>query len=147
MPAAHQQQEIGEGRAVGHPRGERVALQMIDRDEGKPARPGDRLRGQRAHHDATDQARPAGGGDAVEVAEADAGIRHRARDQPVEMVEMAAGGDLGHDAAEGAMLVELREHAVRQDRAAAVGVPAHDGRGRLVAGGLKPQDQHRVRNP
>jgi hypothetical protein len=63
---------------------------------------------RRRRHDAADQAGPAGGGDAVDVGEAQTGAPHRLGDQAVEMVEMAAGGDLRHDAAIGAMLGDLR---------------------------------------
>ena len=138
MAAGNQQQEIGKGAVVGQPRGQRVAFQVIDGQEGQPARKGDRLARHDAHHHPADQPGPAGRRDAVEIAVADAGALHRRRDQAVQRVQMAARRDLGHDAAIGAVLVELAQHQVGMHRAV---VADHRGRG-LVAGGLDSQNKH-----
>ena len=64
---------------------------------------------------AADQPRPGGRGDPVEIAEADPGLVERLRDQPLEMIEMGARGDLRHDAAIGRVLGELRQHQIGAD--------------------------------
>ena len=70
VPAGGEEQAIGKRRAVGEPRGERVRLEMIDRDQRLLADQRDRLGGGEADDHAADQSRSGGGGDAVEVGEA-----------------------------------------------------------------------------
>jgi hypothetical protein len=55
-----------------------MALEMVDRDQGLPAAERQRLAGHQADHDATDQPRPGGGGDRVDIGQRDAGIGQRA---------------------------------------------------------------------
>ena len=112
MSAGDQQQQIGEVEPVGEPCGERVRFQVVDREKGPAARKRHRLRRGRAHQQAADQAGPGGGGDAVQVGEAEAGLRHRLAHQRVQAVEMGAGRDFGHDAAIGRMLAGLGEQAL-----------------------------------
>ncbi len=63
-----------------------------------------------------------------------------ARDQPVEVIEMRARGDLRHHAAIGAMLGQLRQDQIGADTRLDVG---DHRRGRLIAARLDPQHQHR----
>ena len=51
MAARDEQQEIGEGEPIGEAGGQRMRLEMIDRDEGNAAPERDGL----AHGDADDQ--------------------------------------------------------------------------------------------
>jgi len=53
---------------------------------------------------------------------------------------MRAGGDLRHDAAEGGMVGDLRQHHIGQNSATAVGAAFDDRRGGLVAAGLDAED-------
>jgi hypothetical protein len=53
---------------------------------------------------------------------------------------VGAGGDLGHHPAERGVLLELGADDRRQHLDAAVLVPAHDGRGGLVAAGFQSED-------
>ena len=75
---------------------------------------------------------------AVEIAEPGAGLREGAPDQLVEVIQVAARGDFRHDAAVGAVLVELRQHQVGANLAR-IGDHRHRG---LVAGGFDAQDVH-----
>ena len=58
---------------------------MIDRDERLAGRKRHALARHQPDQDAADEARPGRGGDAVELAGADAGLRERAGDQPIEI--------------------------------------------------------------
>ena len=86
-----------------------MGLEMIDRDEGEIMHRGNRLGGHHADMNAADQAGPAVGRDPIEIGKAEPRCLQGARDQPVEMFEMGARGDLGHHAAIGPMGLELVE--------------------------------------
>src|SRR3546814_5324764 len=115
MTARDQQQQIGKRHLVAGPRGERVDLEMVNREE-RPV-PGERdgLDGHHADEDAADEAGPGGGGDPIQLRKSEAGLLHRLRDQPVDVVEVAARSNLRHHAAVRAVLVELREDEVRSE--------------------------------
>src|SRR5581483_7209544 len=92
--------------------------------------------------DAADQAGSGRGGDGVEVGESDLRITQGSSDDAVERLDMGAGSDLRHHAAEGGMIGNLREDDVGEDPAAAVRPPLdHRGRG-LVAARLDAEDDH-----
>ena len=111
---------------------------------GLSAREGQPLGRHHAHHDAADQARPAGGGDGVEIVEAELGLGQRVLDQAVDALEMGARGDLRHDAAEAAVLGLLAVDDVGEDAAhgLAPGRRLDDGDGGLVAARFDAQDAH-----
>ena len=119
-------------------RGEEVAVQMVDRVERQAGRERERFRRGDADDEAADESRPGRDGDAVELAERDAGARQRVVDRRGEQRGVPAGGDLGHDPA--VLRVELvlvgrdvREHAH---------AVAHDGGRGVVARRLDPEQQH-----
>ena len=112
---------------------------MVDRDQRHAGDRGDRLARHQADHDAADQPGPRRGGDRVERVETQAGLVERLGDQPVDMLDMRAGGDLGHDAAVMGVLVGLAAHAVGQH--AAIG--ANDRGAGLIATGLDAEHDHR----
>ena len=138
MTARDQQQEIGEADAVTEARCQRVSLEVVDGRELESVGERDRLGGDDAHHQPADQPRPGGGGYPVEIGEADASLGQRARDQAVQVLEVGPGGDLGHDAAIGAVLVQLRQHQVGPYPPIVV----DDGGGGLVATGLDAENDH-----
>ena len=115
MAARHQQQQIGKRHLLGEAHRQRVAFEMVDGEERLVVREGHRLGGHDAHHHAADQARPAGRGDAVEVAELEPRLGERLGHQPVDPLEMGARGDLRHHAAEAAMLGQLAVDDVGED--------------------------------
>ena len=94
-----------------------MAFEVIDRNEGLFMCEGQRLGGHDPHHHAADQARPARRGDAVEIRQAEPCLVERLRDQPVDPFEVRTRGDLGHDAAEAAMLCELAVDGIGKDSA------------------------------
>ena len=142
MPAGGEEQAVGKRRGVGQARGERVRFQMIDRDQRLAADQSDRLgRGQSDDH-AADQSGSGGRRDPVDRVKALAGVGHRLGDDAIERLDMRARGDLRHHAAEGGMLVDLREHDIGQDLARPlVGPFDHGGRG-LVACRLDSEYKH-----
>ncbi len=132
MPARNQKQKKREGDLIGKARRERVAFEMIDGDERNFMHRRDHLGRHDAHEHAADQTWTRGGAHGIEIGKAHAGLGHGFCDEAVEMGEMGARGDLGHDAAEDRMLLHLAEHGVREHLAASV----DDGGGGLVTAGF-----------
>ncbi len=120
-----------------------MRFEMIDGDQRLVVRKRNGLRRRQPDDDAADQARTGGGGNAVEAREGDLRLVHRLGDDVIERLDMGAGGDLGHHAAEFGVLADLRQHDIGQDLAAPVRGPADHGRGGLVAGCLDAEDDHR----
>ncbi len=136
MPARDEQQEVGKIEAVGEPGGERMRLEMIDRDEGHAASKRDRLPRDHANDQPADQAWPRCRCHAVDRIESEGGLGQRLDDRRVEQLDMGARGDLRHHPAIDGVKVELRAHHARQDGAAAVGLEPHEGGCGLVAARL-----------
>ena len=115
---------------------------MIDRDQWLVLDERDGLGGGQADNHATDQARPAGGGDPVDRIKADAGLFHGIGDDEIERFHMSACGYFRHDAAERGMLIHLRQHHIGENIAAAVLETLDDGRRSLIAGRFNAKDDH-----
>ena len=120
---------------------------MIDRDQRLLADEGDRLGGREPHDDTADQARSCGGGDAVEAGEAYACICHRLGDHDIERLHMRARRDLRHDAAEGGVRVDLREHDVGENPPRPLRKPLDDRRAGLVARRFDAEHEHLTSHP
>jgi hypothetical protein len=87
--------------------------------------------------------RPAGGGgDAVDLGKAAPGVAHGGRDDHIERLHMGARRDLRHHAAERRMLLDLRQHHIGKDGAAAILAPFDQRRRGLVAGRLDAEHDH-----
>jgi hypothetical protein len=104
----------------------------------------DRLGRGQPDDDAADQSGPGGGRDPVDIGKRATGFDHRLGDDEIECLDMGAGGDFRHHAAEGSMLADLREHDVGQDLAAPLVRPLDHRRRGLVAGRLDAEHHHRV---
>ncbi len=144
VPAGGEEQAIRKRRAVGEPRGQRMRLEMIDRDQRFLAHQRDRLGGGQPHDHAADQPGPGGGGDAVEAGEAAPGLLHRLADDQVERLDMGARRDLRHHPAIGPMLRHLAEHHIGKDLARPRRNPAHDGGRGLVATRFQAKNNQRL---
>ena len=70
------------------------------------------------------------------------GPRERAGDQQVDDLDMGAGRDLRHDAAERRVRGDLAHHFVGEDFARAVGLEPHHRRRRLVASRFNAKNAH-----
>ena len=117
-------------------------MQMVDRDERQPPRPGQGLCGRDPDEQGADEARSLGDGDPVDVVERGSRVFERAPHGGEQKLEMVARGDLRDDAAVPRVQLGLRRDDVRE-QPAVVG----DERGRgLVAGGLQAQDHAEARS-
>ncbi len=141
VPARNQQQQIGKRRAAGHETrqagGERVRLEMVDRDVGHAGADRDAAREPAADDQPPDQTRPAAGGDATEIARGDPRHVHHAPDDAWQVRQMRPRRDLGHHAAIGRVLPLLAKHVLGEDAP----VRCQHGGGRLVAATLDPKDR------
>ena len=113
-----------------------VAVEVVDRDERQPARPGDGLRGGKADEERADQARALRHGDAVDVLERRVRLGERLADHRRHELEVPPRGDLGHDAAVAGVQLRLRGDDARKD----LSVLRDDRRRRFVTRGLDPED-------
>ncbi len=134
MPARGEQQQIGEVQIVCQARCQRMRLEMVDGQDRLAETQGDGLARGQSHQDPADQARASSCGHSIEIGQADPRLFHRLADQPIEDIDMGAGGDFGNDAAKRTMLGDLRADPVRQDPAGAVPFKLDNGSGGLVAG-------------
>ena len=142
MAAGREEQAIGKLRLVGEARGQRMRLEVIDGDERLLVHHGDGLRRSEADDDAADQAGSGRRRDAVEGLEARARLRHGARDHEIERFDVGARRNLGHDAAERRMFLDLRQHQIGAHRGGAVVEAFDDRRRRFVAGRFNSQHEH-----
>ncbi len=146
MASGHEQQEIGEGNAIGQAGGERVAFEMVDGQKRLVGCCGQRLGGHQADDEAAHEAGAGGGGDGVDVCERQAGFVEGRGDDVVEGFHMGAGGDLRNDSAEDCVVGDLAENDIGQDGAAAVFLAQHDRCGGFVAACLDTQNTNRAHN-
>ncbi len=115
MPARDEQQQIGEFEArVGEARGERMTLQMVDRDQRLARRHRQCLGGDQAHHHPADQPWPRGRGNRIDIVERQPRVLERRLDQRGQHLHMRARRDLGHHAAIGLVRLFLPRQPVRQ---------------------------------
>ena len=147
MSAGCQKQAIREIHVIGQARGQRMGLEMVDRDQGGAVHQCQRLGGGQSDDYSTDQAGPRGGGNPVERVESALRFGHGLRDEEIQHLDMGAGGDLRHHATKGCMLVGLRQHDVRQYPSASVRIALHDRGCGLVTGGFDAQHDHRLAFP
>ena len=107
MAARDEQQKIRRPEPRRKARRERMGLEVIDGDERLFVNERDGLGGGEPDHEPADEAGAGGGGNGCQVRKTNARIRERPGDEPIEDLDMGAGGDLGHDTAKGAMGLDL----------------------------------------
>ncbi len=122
-----------------------VSFEMVGGEKGFATRPGDALRHHRADDQSADQPRPSRSRDPVDLAECDPSSSQRAPHKRAEMIEMSTRRNLGHDAAIGFVLVELRTNEVRQDLRTRPGL-GNERRCGLVTTCLDAKNDHRLSN-
>ena len=116
-----------------------MAFEVVHRHQRQVASQRHRLAERQPDHHPADQAGAGGGGDAGQVFEPDARLRHRLPGHRIDHLDMGAGGDLGGDAAERGVGLGLAAHHRRQHLGAAIS-QAHDRRGGVVAAGFNAED-------
>ena len=141
MPARDQQQQIGRLQAFREADGERMRLQMIDRDQRQLVHERQSLGGRDADQQAADQPRPGRHRHSVKLVQADTRLAHSLGNDLVEALHVRPRGNLRHHAAVAAVLLPLRAHDVGQDAPAPVRGTRHDRRRRLVAARLDAEHQ------
>ncbi len=115
MPARDEQQQIGKFEArIGEARRERMALQMVDRDQRLARCHRQCLGGDEPHHHPADQTRPGGRGDRVDIVQHQPRVLERRLDQRGQHLHMRARRDFGHHAAIGLVRLFLPRQPVRQ---------------------------------
>ncbi len=132
--------QAGRLEEVGH----EVALEVVHGNERQVSGRAEALGEGDAHHERTHEARPRRHADGREVgrrqrvdAEVGARLREGLLKDADDGLGVLAAGDLGHDAAEARVEVDLGGHDARAHDAVGVG----HGHGRLVAGGLDGEDE------
>jgi len=121
MAARDEQQQIRKIEPrLGQPRAERMAFEMVDRDQRLARGQRQRLAGDQPDHHPADQTRPGGGGDRIDRVEPEARVRQRRFDQGREMLDMSPRGDFRHHPAIRRMRRLLASEAMREDAAVAV---------------------------
>src|SRR5438105_1334124 len=142
VPAAREQAQEGrlERLRLEVERGH-VPVQVVDRGEREPAPEGDPLRSRDADEERAAQPRAGRHGDDLDVVEPCGRRAERVADDVRDELQVTPRGDLGYDAAEARVQLRLRGDDVRPDVSG-----RDDGRRRLVARGLDPEDHHRRRD-
>jgi len=131
MPSRNDERHEGEcGPPVGQEDGRDMAVKMIDADDRNIFRVGQGLPCGDSDEQRSDEAGTARDGDSLNIVEADARLFERLQDDGHDGLDVLAGGDLRHDAAEAAVRPNLRSDDVGQQFPSV----ADDGGGRFIAG-------------
>ena len=139
MPARDEQRQQRESRLVLHggPGGIHVALKVVDAQQRQVGAQRQALRVVHADQQRTDEARSARYGDGVHGGQRRGGLRQGLVHDRRNGLHVGARGQFGEDAAVAGVQLDLRGDDVGEDFASV----AHDGRRRLVAGGLDTEDE------
>ncbi len=117
-----------------------VAFEVVDAHDRRAVHPGQRLGRRAADEERADEPGPLGHRDAVEIAQPHPGLRERPANDGHDHLEVAARGELGHDAAVGGVDIVLGGDDAREHLAPAV----EHGGGGLVARRLDAEHDHVV---
>jgi hypothetical protein len=113
--------------------------QVVDAVQGLAERQRKGLRGRDADEQGTGQPRAGRDGERVDVRESDAGVSAGPLERRDHRLKVRTAGDLWHDSAESAVLVDAGRDRVREQ-----GRAANDADAGLVARRLDPEDERRV---
>ena len=142
MAAGHDQHDRGQrDRSVLEPDRLDVAGEVVHGHERFIERPRCGFRERDPDEQRPDEPRPLRHRYRVDVAPAGAAIGQRALDDPADVADVLTRRQLRHHAAPLAVNVRLRSHHVRTQMPTR-GPIFNQRRGRFVAGGFNPEDQH-----
>ena len=139
MAARHQQKEIRECRAIRQPHGQRMAFQMVHRDDFLTRRRSQPLSQHHPHDNPANQPRPCGDGNRIHFIQRQIRIAQRGFVQPIDILQMRTRRDFRHHATIGRMLHRLALQSLRQYHP----VLAHQGDGCFIAARFNAQHNAR----
>jgi hypothetical protein len=113
-----------------------VAVQVVDRDERQPPRPGERLRRGDADQKCPDQTGPLRDADGLDIAELGVRVGEGLPERRQDQLEMVPGGHLRNDTSVRRMQLGLRGDDVGEHAA----FPGDERGGGLVTRGLDPEN-------
>jgi hypothetical protein len=113
---------------------------MVHRDQRLARGVCERLAGDQPDHHPTDQPRPRGRGDRIDIGQRQLRIGQGRDDQRLQCLDMRARGDLGDYAAERRVRRFLPQQPMRQD----LTVAGDERGGSFVAGGFDAENDHRA---
>ena len=115
-----------------------MPLEVVHTDEREPARERQSFRGGHPHGERADETGAPRHRHGIDLAKADGRLFQRLVEHGQQTLDVLAGRELGNDAPEATV-----EGRLRSDDVAADGGAVRDHRrGRLIAGGLQPEDEH-----
>ena len=97
MPSGNEQKKIGEVDFVGQTHRQRMTFEMVDGKKWFSSRPSQALCHHRTDYQTPDQTGSGGRGNAIDLSKRDPRLREGTSDQAVQVVEMRARRDFGHD--------------------------------------------------
>lgn len=133
MPTRDKQHQVRERQAIRQPRGQRMASKVIDPQQRFATARRNAFGAHHARDHATNQPRPGGHRDRIDLVQIRFRVAQRGFDHKVELLCMCAGGNLGDDASEIGMQFCLPKNSVAEDFGAQIGPLAHHGCGGVVA--------------
>ncbi len=141
MPTGDDQAERRKrDRLIREEVGGHVPVDVVNAHQGQSTCEGDHLRRGQPHQERPLEARAGRGRHGIDPIKADAGIRHRGREDRTDALHMVARGDLRHHSTETRMYVHLRSDDIREDATTVL----HHGGGGLIAARLNTEQAHPV---
>lgn len=138
MPARNQQHEVRKVQPIRQARRQRMAGQMVDRDQRQARCGGQPARAHDARKHPADQSRPRRNGYSVKHPQSQTGSRERLFNAKVQLFDMRTCRNLGDDPAEVGMKIALPCDNRRQDAPPPPGRP-HQGGGGIIAAAFDPE--------
>ncbi len=130
MAARDEQQQIRKSEGgIDQAGAQRMAFEMVDRDQRLAGRERESLAGEQRHHHPADQPGPGRRGDRIHVVDRQPGLGQHLADQVRQYFDMRARGDLRHHPAVGLMGAVLADHHLGENPP----VRRHQRRGAVIA--------------
>ena len=141
VAAGDEEQQVRELEiGVGEPRRERMAFEMVDRDQRLARGERQPLAGEQRDHHAANQARARRRGNRVDFREGQLRLIQHAPNEAGQDLDMGSGGDLRHNAAIGLVRPRLSDDGLREDAP----IAGDQRRGAVVARRFQAQNYRHV---
>ena len=143
MAARDQQQKVRKAEVrIDQPGRERMAFEMIDRDQRLAGSEREPLAGEERDHHSADQPRPRGRGYRIDIVDRQLGVIEHALNQRRQDLDVGARRDLRNDAAVRLVRLRLPDDGLRKNAP----VAGDQRRGAVVARGFKTEDYGKSRS-